>query len=36
MVSNLPYLALYNKKGELIRTFEGAVPIHEVIEEFNK
>lgn len=36
MVSNLPYLALYNKKGELITTFEGAVPIHQIIEEFNK
>ncbi|MBS1921690.1 MAG: thioredoxin [Bacteroidetes bacterium] len=36
MVSNLPYLALYNKKGELITTFEGAVPIHKVIGEFNK
>lgn len=36
MVSNLPYLALYNKKGELITTYEGAVPIHRVIEEFNK
>ncbi|HWC54680.1 MAG TPA: hypothetical protein VG676_13920 [Chitinophagaceae bacterium] len=36
MVSNLPYLALYNKKGELITTFEGAVPIHRVFEEFNE
>ncbi len=35
-VSNLPYLALYDKKGNLITTFEGAVPIHTVIEEFNK
>lgn len=35
-VSNLPYLALYDKKGNLITTFEGAVPIHEVLEKFNK
>lgn len=36
MVSNLPYLALYNKKGQLITTFEGSVPIHKVLEEFRK
>lgn len=36
MVSNLPYLALYNKQGDLITTYEGAVPIHRIIEEFNK
>lgn len=36
MVSNLPYLALYNKKGDLITTYEGAVPIHKIVEEFNK
>lgn len=36
MVSNLPYLALYNKKGELITTYEGAVPIHTVINKFNE
>ena len=35
-VSNLPYLALYDKKGNLITTFEGAAPIHKVLEEFNK
>ncbi len=35
-ISSLPFLALYDKKGKLIRTFEGAVPIHKVIEEFNK
>ncbi|MBS1633901.1 MAG: redoxin domain-containing protein, partial [Bacteroidetes bacterium] len=36
MVSNLPYLALYNKMGELITTYEGAVPIHTVINKFNE
>lgn len=35
-ISNLPYLALYNKKGELITTFEGAVPLHKVLQEFDK
>jgi thiol-disulfide isomerase/thioredoxin len=35
-VGNLPYFALYDKKGNLITTFEGAVGIHKVIEEFNK
>lgn len=35
-VSNLPYLALYNKSGKLINTFEGAVPIHTVLQEFEK
>lgn len=34
-ISNLPYLALYNKKGNLITTYEGAVAIHKVIEKFN-
>lgn len=35
-ISSLPYLSLYDKKGNLITTFEGAVPIHKVIEEFKK
>ncbi|MCC7401783.1 MAG: thioredoxin [Chitinophagaceae bacterium] len=36
MVSNLPYLALYTKRGDLITTFEGAVPIHTILQEFRK
>ncbi|MCZ2459054.1 MAG: redoxin domain-containing protein [Chitinophagales bacterium] len=36
MINNLPYLALYNKKGSLITTFEGAVPVQKVLDAFGK
>lgn len=32
-IRNLPFLAFYNKKKELISVFEGALPIDKVIEE---
>ena len=32
----IPYLAMYNKKGDLIEGFEGSLPIPEVIETFKK
>jgi thioredoxin-related protein len=31
---NLPYMAMYNKKGYLIEGFEGSLPIPKVIETF--
>jgi thiol-disulfide isomerase/thioredoxin len=31
-IHNIPYLAMYNKKGDLIKGFEGALPIARVIE----
>jgi len=31
-IRNLPYLAMYNKKGNLIGGFEGSLPIEKVIE----
>lgn len=31
-ISNIPYLAMYNKKGDLIEGFEGSLPIPKVIE----
>jgi hypothetical protein len=33
-VKNLPYLALYNKKGHLITTFEGNVTVDKLVETF--
>jgi thioredoxin-related protein len=33
-ISNLPFLAMYNKKGELISAFEGSLGIEKVIEIF--
>lgn len=30
-IHNIPYLAMYNKKGNLIEGFEGSLPIPEVI-----
>ena len=36
MISNLPYLAFYNKKKELISVFEGSMPLSKVIEIFKK
>jgi len=33
-ISNLPFLAFYDKKGKLIDVFEGALPVKKVIEKF--
>ena len=33
-IKNLPYLAMYNKKGNLIMGFEGSMPIQKVLETF--
>jgi thioredoxin-related protein len=33
---NLPFLAFYNKKGNLISVFEGSMPIEKVWAEFEK
>jgi thiol-disulfide isomerase/thioredoxin len=35
-IRNLPFLAFYNKKKELISVFSGALPIDKVIEELDK
>lgn len=35
-IRNFPYLALYNKKGGLIETFEGSVGIDRIMKAFNK
>ena len=35
-VRNLPYMAFYKKNGDLIKTFEGGLPIKNVIELFEK
>ena len=35
-IRNIPYLAMYNKKGKLIEGFEGSLPIPKVIEILNK
>ena len=35
-IRNLPFLAFYNKKKELISVFEGALPIEKIIEEISK
>lgn len=35
-IRNLPFLAFYNKKKELISVFEGALPIEKIIEETRK
>jgi thiol-disulfide isomerase/thioredoxin len=35
-IHNLPYMALYNKKGNLIRTFEGTVGINRVLQAFEE
>jgi hypothetical protein len=34
-IKNLPYLALYNKKGELIKTFDGNVKVDTLLKSFN-
>lgn len=33
-VHNLPYLAFYNKKGNLITGFEGSMPLEKIIRQF--
>jgi thiol-disulfide isomerase/thioredoxin len=35
-IKNLPYLALYNSKGEVFQTFEGTVSFSKVLDEFKK
>jgi thioredoxin-related protein len=35
-ISNLPFLAFYNKKKELISVFEGSMPIENALKELNK
>jgi thioredoxin-related protein len=34
MISNLPFIALYNKKGKLITTFEGSVKVETLLDAF--
>ena len=34
-VKNLPYLALYNRKGDLITTFEGNVAVDKLVQAYN-
>ncbi len=36
MIKNLPFLAFYNKKKELISVFEGSMPIEKALEELKK
>jgi hypothetical protein len=36
MIRNLPFLAFYNKKKELISVFEGSMPIAKALEELKK
>ena len=36
MIRNLPFLAFYDKKKELISVFEGSLPIDKVLKEFEK
>jgi thioredoxin-related protein len=36
MIRNLPFLAFYNKKKELISVFEGSMPIEKALEELKK
>lgn len=33
-ISNMPFLAFYNKKGKLIDTFEGSLPVEKVLAKF--
>jgi thioredoxin-related protein len=35
MVHNLPYLAMYDKKGKLLSTFEGNMKIEDLVKVFN-
>lgn len=34
MIKNIPFLAFYNKKGNLIEGHDGTMPINEVLEKF--
>lgn len=34
MVRNLPYLAMYDKKGKLLKTFEGNMKVDDLIQVF--
>lgn len=36
LAHNLPFLAFYNKKKELISVFEGGLPMDRVLKEFEK
>lgn len=36
MISNLPFLAFYDKKGRLISSFEGSLPLIKAAEELQK
>ena len=36
MIEQLPFLAFYNKKKELISVFEGSMPVEKVLEELKK
>lgn len=36
MITNLPFLAFYDKKGKLISSFEGSLPIVKAAEELQK
>lgn len=35
-IKNLPYLAFYDKKGKLIRGFEGSMPLQKILAVFNE
>ena len=35
-ISNLPFLAFYNKKKELISVFEGSMPVEKALKELKK
>lgn len=35
-ILNLPFLALYDKKGKLLTTFEGTTPVEKLLEAFAK
>lgn len=34
-IKNLPFLALYNKKGEILKTFDGNVKVDTILKTFN-
>ena len=36
MIRNLPFLAFYNRKKELISVFEGSLPMEKALLEFEK
>jgi thioredoxin-related protein len=35
-IKNMPFHAFYNKKGKLINTFEGSMPLQRMIEVFKQ